>query len=86
MIHIGVPDPLSYIPPICWPANGNRAEEMVLPDQKMKYRIAAEIKPIASALASNINFSLGIGLNSRDNTARMAAEREIFIQNMDQVK
>jgi hypothetical protein len=59
---------------------------MALPDQNIKYRIAADIRPMIKALASNTNLSLGMGLNSKDKTARLAAEKEIFIQNMDQVK
>jgi len=48
--------------------------------------MAAEARPRATALASILMRSLGLGCRRRDNMASVAAEKEILIQKLAQVR
>jgi len=84
--HMGVPPPLSYIPPICEPAKGNRMVETILPTQKIRYNAEADKKPKMKALTLNFRCSFRLGCSQKDSMARVAAENEIFIQKVAQVR
>ena len=60
--------------------------ETALPVQKIKYRTAADNRPNIMARPLNLKYSRGAGCSQIDNKARVAAETDIFIQKMDQVR
>ncbi len=60
--------------------------ETALPVQKMKYSTAADKRPNMMALPLNFRCSFESGCSQNDNKARVAAENDIFIQKVDQVR
>jgi hypothetical protein len=64
----------------------NRTVETILPTQKTRYNTEADKRPIMKAFVLNFRCSLRFGCSQRDSMARVAAENEIFIQKVAQVR
>ena len=54
--------------------------------QKIRYSKAADARPHMMARVLIIRCSLVLGCSQNDSKARVAAENDIFIQNIDQVR